>query len=294
MKGYVYIISNRSMPGIYKVGYTLKDPELRAKELESTGVPHPFVVDYEILVDDPYTLEQKVHKSLSKFNENKEWFNCDFATCVSEIRRCYEGKIYYERCPKDERQKEIEKLKRIEEEKRKIEVEKEQKRRQQEKESNEILIRKWANEEEYKTKRKYIDKLDAYISRKQNLIALNCMLCPSALLLISLFSGDRELAGISVMLILILIIVACFLNTCYKEKWKKEFFDINDNKIQADLSKINSELVRKLKDNNMSHGMDDKKIIQCPECGQNLRVSFAKLIRVHCPKCDTLFYWKNS
>ena len=64
MKGYVYIISNRSMPGIYKVGYTLKDPELRAKELESTGVPHPFVVDYEILVDDPYTLEQKIHKSL--------------------------------------------------------------------------------------------------------------------------------------------------------------------------------------------------------------------------------------
>lgn len=46
MKGYVYIISNQAMPGIFKIGFTLKDPELRAKELDSTGVPYPFIVEY--------------------------------------------------------------------------------------------------------------------------------------------------------------------------------------------------------------------------------------------------------
>lgn len=72
MKGYVYIISNKAMPNILKIGYTMKDPSIRAQELNSTGVPHPYTVDYEILVDDPYTLEQKVHRRLKDFRENKE------------------------------------------------------------------------------------------------------------------------------------------------------------------------------------------------------------------------------
>ena len=73
------------------------DPAMRAKELEGTGVPHPFVVEYEILVDDPMKLEQSVHRYLRDVNENKEWFRCDFAKCVSAIHECNNGYIYYER-----------------------------------------------------------------------------------------------------------------------------------------------------------------------------------------------------
>ena len=47
MKGWVYVISNKAMPGIIKVGYSNKDPKERAAEL-GTGAPHPYKVEYEI------------------------------------------------------------------------------------------------------------------------------------------------------------------------------------------------------------------------------------------------------
>lgn len=102
MKGYVYIISNKAMPGIFKIGFTLKDPALRAKELDSTGVPYPFVVEYEILVDEPHALEQRVHKSLRAQREGKEWFRCAFPQAVQNIRACYQGKVYHEQCFKED------------------------------------------------------------------------------------------------------------------------------------------------------------------------------------------------
>lgn len=39
MKGWVYIIVSESMPNLLKVGYSTKDPDIRAKELENTGNP---------------------------------------------------------------------------------------------------------------------------------------------------------------------------------------------------------------------------------------------------------------
>jgi hypothetical protein len=60
------------MPGLLKVGFTLKDPDLRAIELEQTGVPHPFVVEYEVLVTEPRNLEQRVHGRLAEVHERKE------------------------------------------------------------------------------------------------------------------------------------------------------------------------------------------------------------------------------
>jgi hypothetical protein len=71
MKGWIYIITNQSMPNLVKVDYSTKDPELRAKELYSTGVPHYYVVEYDALVKEPYEIEQKVHKLLQDY---KEWF----------------------------------------------------------------------------------------------------------------------------------------------------------------------------------------------------------------------------
>jgi len=37
MKGWVYVISNKAMSGLVKVGYSTKDPELRAAELSHTA-----------------------------------------------------------------------------------------------------------------------------------------------------------------------------------------------------------------------------------------------------------------
>src|SRR5438045_7039757 len=50
VKGWVYIISNRSMLGLVKIGFSTKDPILRAAELSQAGTPHPHIVEYDVLV----------------------------------------------------------------------------------------------------------------------------------------------------------------------------------------------------------------------------------------------------
>jgi hypothetical protein len=37
MKGWVYIISNKAMPDLVKVGFSTKDPQLRAQEFDNAG-----------------------------------------------------------------------------------------------------------------------------------------------------------------------------------------------------------------------------------------------------------------
>ena len=49
---YVYILSNESMPGLLKIGYTSCDPRKRAAELFTTGVPEPFRVELVLISDD--------------------------------------------------------------------------------------------------------------------------------------------------------------------------------------------------------------------------------------------------
>jgi hypothetical protein len=72
MKGWVYVISNKGKPGLVKVGYSSKDPDARAGELDSTADPHPHLVDYEVLVVAPYRHEQQAHSRLSDKHEGKE------------------------------------------------------------------------------------------------------------------------------------------------------------------------------------------------------------------------------
>lgn len=86
IRGWIYILSNASMPGLVKVGFSLKDPTLRASELAGTGVPHPFLVEYEALVHAPRDLEQRVHRRLSKHREAKEFFRCNIYEAVQAIR----------------------------------------------------------------------------------------------------------------------------------------------------------------------------------------------------------------
>ena len=50
--GYVYILTNPSMPGLVKVGKTTTTPNQRMSELHSTGVPTPFELEFSISVND--------------------------------------------------------------------------------------------------------------------------------------------------------------------------------------------------------------------------------------------------
>jgi hypothetical protein len=86
IRGWVYAISNPSMPGLVKVGFSTKDPSLRANELGGTGSPTPFEVIYDVLVLNPRDCEQKVHKTLTPHHHGKEWFRCSPQEAVSAIR----------------------------------------------------------------------------------------------------------------------------------------------------------------------------------------------------------------
>lgn len=75
--GFVYCMSNDSMPGLLKIGYTTKSPLGRAEELSSaSGVPEPFSVLFYIETKNPYQMEQFIHAELDRKRPNdlREFF----------------------------------------------------------------------------------------------------------------------------------------------------------------------------------------------------------------------------
>ncbi|OOR99743.1 hypothetical protein B0187_02745 [Haemophilus paracuniculus] len=88
MSGWVYVLSNPIMKDILKIGYTDRDPYSRAKELNHTGVPMDYVVEYQVYVTHPYQVEQKVHSLLShcRVNDRREFFYISYEDAVAAIR----------------------------------------------------------------------------------------------------------------------------------------------------------------------------------------------------------------
>lgn len=84
-KGFVYILTNLSMPNKVKVGKSIKVPTERAKELDTTGVPTPFEVQYYAFFDDMDEAEKKAHNRLSSFHHGKEFFDTDVPTAIHAI-----------------------------------------------------------------------------------------------------------------------------------------------------------------------------------------------------------------
>lgn len=79
MNGYVYILSNPSMPGLVKIGMTTRSVEGRANELYQTGVPTPFIVEHWVLSPDCAQLERDVHGLMPdlRVGDGREFFRCD-------------------------------------------------------------------------------------------------------------------------------------------------------------------------------------------------------------------------
>ena len=85
MLGWVYIFTNKAMPGLVKVGYTTKCPKERAQRLNHSGVPYPYVVEYAVQVEEPHSFEQQVHRNLADCRAGKEWFRCSVAHAAAAI-----------------------------------------------------------------------------------------------------------------------------------------------------------------------------------------------------------------
>ncbi|PHS08267.1 MAG: hypothetical protein COA78_12895 [Blastopirellula sp.] len=76
--GWVYVLSNPSIPGQVKIGFTDRaDYQLRVDELNSsTSIPTPFKIEYLHPSSNPHSLEQKLHRHFSndRVNKGREFF----------------------------------------------------------------------------------------------------------------------------------------------------------------------------------------------------------------------------
>jgi len=100
IKGYVYIFSNPSFEFV-KIGYSDRDPLIRLEELNTTGVPTPFIFEFTALVYEPKNVEKLIHGELSNYrvNPDREFFRLTANNAVvktKEILRSNNISVMYE------------------------------------------------------------------------------------------------------------------------------------------------------------------------------------------------------
>ncbi|MCM0028452.1 MAG: GIY-YIG nuclease family protein [Polynucleobacter sp.] len=89
--GFIYVLSNKSMSGIYKIGLTTNSVQQRIKELNSTGVPTTFKTEslYEVEEIHLRVIEQSIHGELKNNDRHhgKEFFKVELFQCCECIER---------------------------------------------------------------------------------------------------------------------------------------------------------------------------------------------------------------
>lgn len=87
---WIYILVNKSMPGMVKIGMTTDTVEARAKQINAaTGVPTPWIPVFKFRCYGSRFLEQEVHEYLAKerVNTHREMFNIDALTAQTIIEK---------------------------------------------------------------------------------------------------------------------------------------------------------------------------------------------------------------
>lgn len=97
MAGYLYVLSNPSLPKYLKVGYTNRTLEQRLTELNNTSIPLPFKIEFYCIVDDAENVERAVHAELVKknFKKDKEFFIISPKMAVKEIKEMIESQLFF-------------------------------------------------------------------------------------------------------------------------------------------------------------------------------------------------------
>lgn len=90
-EGYIYCLSNPAMPGIVKIGEIHTEgrtPEDRIRELYTTGVPLPFVIEFAKRVINPAQKESRIHLFIedTRVNPRREFFR----TTPEYVRRLFD------------------------------------------------------------------------------------------------------------------------------------------------------------------------------------------------------------
>ncbi len=86
--GFVYLLLNRCMPGLIKIGFTERSPSQRAYELSNgTGVPEAFILLAYFELPDARDYEQSLHDVWSecRVNHSREFFELSVPSLVELI-----------------------------------------------------------------------------------------------------------------------------------------------------------------------------------------------------------------
>ncbi len=90
LAGFIYIMSNPAFPNLVKIGKSKKDPTTdRVNELNQTGVPEPFKVEYYAFVTDENGLESHMHNKFADQRPNlkREFFSVDVSKATNAIQQ---------------------------------------------------------------------------------------------------------------------------------------------------------------------------------------------------------------
>lgn len=82
-------MSNPAFPDRIKIGKSDRDPDdFRKHELNSTGVPEAFKVEYWAYVNNHHNIEKELHRRFqsSRPNKNREFFTCSIPVAIDAIR----------------------------------------------------------------------------------------------------------------------------------------------------------------------------------------------------------------
>ena len=86
--GYIYVLQNTSVPGIFKIGFTERSVVDRLNEInKATGVITPWQVRDFWFTQEPYLAEQEIHDLLSDYRveDNREGFAVNFTVARDVI-----------------------------------------------------------------------------------------------------------------------------------------------------------------------------------------------------------------
>ena len=87
-RGVIYVLTNRAMPGLIKVGFSTRSAESRAAELSATGVPLPFEVVFSAEVEAPSQVEAEIHARFAQYriSNSREFFQMTVDDAITELK----------------------------------------------------------------------------------------------------------------------------------------------------------------------------------------------------------------
>lgn len=95
MPGYVYFLSNPTMPDLLKIGMTTRSIHERLSELRSTSVADSFVLEGLVRVENPEVCERLIHCELKdhRYSDDREFFSIGFGEAFSRSWQHVKGEL---------------------------------------------------------------------------------------------------------------------------------------------------------------------------------------------------------